>query len=175
MLVDVRAAEYRLAYAANVTTNNSAIANPSDVIAVPANGSGVIDMAGNGNVTSNGLKLLPFATAGENLTFLLSVFAIDKCVDESSREWHTYNLLASFTCQTGNLAGIANTGVGTTGYYCDVITLGIGNANISNEIISPDGDVKASILLDTKGARKVYIALDRNGSAATCNCLWRRL
>lgn len=197
MQIDVRSSDLAPVYpAANVTTAGTSIANPADTFTDPIHATlGYIDMSAGGVLTSNGLILVPFGTDTATETFLMSIFAVDRIGSNGSGtkpSWTSY-LLCSFTCTLASTAipGLAGSTVPATGgvggspasgtqLYCGTIigggaAGGVGNTNISNEILSPTGNVKASILVDTKGARFVRILLAINASSVSANCLYRRV
>lgn len=71
----------------------------------------------------------------------------------------------------GNIAGVANTDVGASYFFADTITLITGNANISNEIVSPTGDIIAHVVVDVKGCEKIEFTVDLGANATGCNIL----
>ena len=160
---------------ANDTTAATSIANPADTQVEPTTG---VILLGKGKLlTANGLKFLPFGTDTATETFLMSVFAWDyinpKAAQNSGR-WTAWPL-ATFLCTLCTLAGSAGGEVDNTNLYCDTITEVIGNANVSNEIISPTGNMKASVILDVKGANLVQVLFARNSSSVSANTLWGKV
>ncbi len=180
MQIDTRSSHFMSAYTTNVTTAGTSITNPAATTTAPVPGptTGIIQMGDQGMMSANGLELIPFGVGTATNTFLLSVFALDavKALDPTTNKtlWF-YWPLATFTCTLCTYAGVANTDVNASQLFCGTITLGVGNANVSNEIVSPTGNLVASITLDTKGAKYVYLALAMNNSATSANCLFRRL
>jgi hypothetical protein len=85
------------------------------------------------------------------------------------------SLLASFTCTLCTQAGVAGTDVDNTQLFCGTIALVAGNANISNEVLSPTGNVIAHIIVDAKGAQYVETRFGTGSSATSCNCLSKKL
>lgn len=81
-------------------------------------------------------------------------------------------ILCEFAAVLGNVTGAAGSVVPTTYFFADTITLVTGNANISNEIISPTGDVIAHATFDTKGAEKLEFTYDLGANATGVNVLW---
>lgn len=165
----------RRVFTTNDATVGTAITNPTDTLTRPS-GEGIIEMTNNdGGLTLNALFLKPYGVGSDTNTFLMSVFGWDKIVGISSttKEQWTATLLASFTCTLTTVTGVAGGILGTSDKYCDTIAIGVGNANVSNEIVSPTGDVIAHIVLDTKGCPVVQIKMCRNGSATSENCLAR--
>ncbi len=141
-------------------------------------GDGVIDMGYKGSVTSNGLNLLIIGT-GANDAVITGMRVISwRRVPGAAlglQDLWVPSILAEFAAVLGNIPGIAGTNVGSTYFFADTITLVTGNANVSNEIISPTGNVVASIVLDAKGAEKVEITFDLGANATGANCLYARV
>lgn len=182
MEIDTRSSEMALALAANSTATGTSISNPADQLQPTSppslSGVGIIPMGVGGAYSANGLQIVPFGVGSNTNTFLLSIFGWDFIRNPSQQvnaQWTAW-LLASFTCTlSSSITGIAGGAIPATSYYCDTISLNKGNANVSNEIISPTGGVKASITLDAKGARYVQLSFAMNASATSANALWRRL
>lgn len=175
-LISTRSGPIQPIYAANVTTNASAIANPADTFVDPT-GDGVLDFGHYGVMAANDLLLVPYGVGTATNTFLLSVFAWDLVPGNqgtAQSAWTAY-LLASFTCTLCTAAGLAGATVDATQLYCGTIAVVVGNAGVDVDVISPTGNLKASIMMDVKGAKKVTVRLDRNGSATSCNTLARRM
>lgn len=163
----------------NSTTVGTSIANPADTQVKPS-GDGVIDLgADRGGYVPNGLLIIPYGTDTSAQTFLLSAFAWDMIPAGTGAAgdkdtWQAY-LLASFQCTLCTLTGLALSPVNASQLYCGTITITAGNANVSAEAVSPTGNIKASILLDTKGAALVELRFARNGSAASMNSIYRKV
>lgn len=176
LLISTRSTAINPVRGTNSTTAGVAIANPADKLTIPS-GDGVIQFGDYGTKGPNGLQLIPYGVGSDTNTFLMSVFAWDIIpgVQGTSVDSWTAWLLAAFTCTLTTLTGAAGGRLGTSNRYCDTIALTEGNANVSNEIISPEGDVKASIILDGKGARFIEILFAMNSSSTSANCLYREL
>lgn len=162
--------------AAGDTSTGTSIADPADTTADPTGTANHIDMTGGNEAAGfigNGLLLIPFGTTTAAQTFLMSVFAVEKFIISGVPNWN-YHLLAAFTCTLCTKTGQAG-GLTTTQLYCDtiVLTANSGNANVSNEIISPTGNQEARIILDGIGAPLVKVVFARNGSAISCNTFYR--
>jgi len=163
---------------ADVTT--SSITEPSPTATTPT-GDGVLSIGGGetgqGGKVSNGLLIVPYGVGSATNTFSMKIYGWRSVRQRQGATtpiiplWVPY-LLASFTCTLCTLAGVAGTPVDNTHLFCGTITLGVGNANISNEIISPTGNVMASIILDRKGSQLVEVRFGTGGSATSANCLY---
>lgn len=182
VMISTRSAHLNVAYpAANSTTAGTAVVNPADSFTAPSGG-GVIQMGDQGAMTSPGLILIPYGVGSTGNTFLMAVFAADviKGAPPPTLDTWTQWLLASFTCTmsasaTGMqpISGAPNYTSGS--YYCDTIVVLNGNANVSCEAVSPTTSVKASVVVDAKGAKYVNILFYMNSSATSANTLWRRV
>ncbi len=141
-------------------------------------GDGVIACGELGLGAPNGLLIIPYGAGSSTNTFVLWSYGWKKTVVSGSgiteALWIPF-LLAKFTCTLCTQAGIANTPVNASQLFAGTITLSTGNANVSNEIISPTGNVIASIMLDVKGSQYVEFRFDMNSSATSANCLVARL
>ncbi len=167
--------------ATNSTTAGSAPTNPAWTKTKPT-GDGVIDMgqmgSADGAYSRNGLLLLPYGV-GSGQNFLMTAFAWDvmKAKIAGNKDLWVAWPLAAFACTLNALHGLADTDVGLSDLGVGTITLtsGFGNANVSNEIVSPTGDFQASIVLDTKGAKLVELRFAMNSAATSANCMVRRI
>lgn len=176
MLLDTRQSELALVRPTNSTATGTSIANPVDTLTQPT-GAGVVSTGAGLSTACNALLLLPYGTATATNTFLMSVFGWDFIPlsgGQGGGSWHAY-LLASFTCTLGSVTGLAGSAVAAANLYCDTIALGVGNANVSNEVVSPTGNVNAHCVVDVKGVQLVEVKFARNSSAASANALYRRL
>lgn len=142
-------------------------------------GDGVISMgfpisqaSWSGGMLANSVKLIPFGVGSNGNTFTLKVYAWDRIQVSGNQPLWVPTLLASFTCTHGStMPGVANTDVNASQTFCSTIALVVGNANISNEIISPATTSEiASIILDAKGAALVETRFTV-GTNTSCNCL----
>lgn len=179
MQLDTRSEMTRLTNSANSTTAGTSIANPACTRVAPS-GDGVIAVGSPiGTTAPNGVMLWPFGVGSATNTFLLSVFgwehvpnpAVNGGVADLWVPW----LMASFTCTLCTVAGLASTLVDNTNLFCGTITLNVGNAFVSNEIVSPTGNLVASILLDAKGVRYISTLYAMNGSSTSANALYRKV
>lgn len=176
-VIKTQSSEAFRAYATDSTTAGTSIAQPADTATSPS-GDGIIQMGTpDGAYCSNGLKIVPYGVGTAGQTFLMSVFCWEEIhpkITQRARQWSA-DLLASFTCTLCTVAGLPGGEVDNTHLWVDTIALVVGNANVSVEVVSPTGNVKAHILLDAKGARKIGIYFAMNGSATAANAIARRL
>ncbi len=129
-----------------------------------------------GSTAPNGLLLVPYGAGSSTNTFLMNVYGWTPTKGENGAKplWVAIEL-ATFTCTLCTVPGLAGADVNASQLLCGTIALGVGNANVSNEILSPTGNVVAHILLDVKGAKLVEIRFGTGSSATSCNCLYKRI
>lgn len=172
MLIDTRSGFLAVTNTSNVT--DASITFPVPTTTMPT-GTGVITMGSpDGSLTSNGLILIPFGAGSATQAFTMTVYAWYATRGVSSNTIWVATTLASFTCTLSTVPGLAGTEVDASQLFCGTITLATGNANVSNEIISPTGNTVGHILLDAKGARRVEVRFAK-GTATSANCLVQRM
>jgi hypothetical protein len=143
-------------------------------------GNGVINLTtGEGAAVPNGIGLLPIGTGANDA--VVTGFRIygwkyrrANAGSGSTRTkglWIPY-LLAQFAGVCSATTGVDGTDIPSTYFFLDTITLTTGNANVSNEIISPTGDVIAHCLIANKGCRKLQMTLDMGANLTGFNGLW---
>lgn len=154
--------------------------DPTTGVSATTNGitNGVILCGAGGASAPNGLLIIPFGAGSPTNTFILWAYGWKRTGATGSSGlpqaiWIPF-VLASFTCTFGNRTGVANTPVDASQLFCGTIALASafsGNANVSNEVVSPTGNTVGHILLDVKGSEFVEFRFDRNSSATSCNAL----
>lgn len=139
---------------------------------------GVIEMAGDGatgpgGLTANSLQMIPYGTGSATNTFTMKAYGWRRTGGVGANLtglWVPY-LLASFTVTLGTATGVGGCDVNASQLLATTIALVTGNANVSNEILSPTGNVIAHIILDAKGAAYVELRFSTGGVATDCNCM----
>lgn len=180
MQIGLRSNDLTLLHTTNLTTAGTSIANPGDQYGSPMGAAGVIEIGGNaGGEAAPAIIFVPLGE-GSATTLLMSVFAWDQVNSKfGGRSYWTAWPLATFTVTLCTLAPLAGTDayvaatVAGNQRYAGTVTLGVGNANISNEVISPTGNIKATIVLDTKGARFIQPLGVLNSSSTSFNWLYK--
>jgi len=125
-----------------------------------------------GGLVPNGVVLLPYGTGSATNTFTMKVYGWEEVFSKTfPLALYVPRILASFTCTLCTQTGVAGYAVDNTHLFCGTISLAVGNANVSNEVISPTGNVIASIMLDLKGATYLGFVFSTGSSATACNCL----
>jgi hypothetical protein len=66
---------------------------------------------------------------------------------------------------------LAGTDVNASQLFAGTITMNIGNANVSNEVLSPTGNQIAHIMLDIKGSDYIQLLFSTNSSSTSNNAL----
>ncbi len=141
---------------------------------------GIIDLraGGPGMPVQNLLQILPIGT-GANDAVLTGMRVIGwrklpSLVTTTADLWIPV-LLAQFAAVFGNVTGVAGGILGATYFFMDTITLTTGNANVSDAIISPTGEIIAHAMVDAKGFPKVELTFDLGANATAANALVARL
>lgn len=127
-------------------------------------GNGIIEFGG--LAIPNAIKVLPYATAGDNDTFSVRIISWESVSDGATELWIP-TVLAELACTASADVGVAGMIVTNTERFADTITLVTGNDDISIDIVSPTGDVKAHAVLDLKGARMVELTFDSTAVGTT--------
>ena len=143
--------------------------------AAQATASAVFDLGTDtaGSAAQNGLVIKPYGAGADNATFSLRVIGWRK-VDEGDPATSIWDptVLVELACTlSATPIGLAGKVIVATDLFADTITLTYGNANVSNEIISPANNIAAHAVVDLKGFQKVEITFTTGGSATNCNAL----
>jgi hypothetical protein len=174
MQIDIRSAPLRITNAVDVTAATVTLPVPT---ATKPSGDGVIDMGTDGGMTASGLFLQPYGTGSATNTFSMSVYGwrqVTPRLTQGNGLW-VYTTLATFTCTLGTQTGVANSPIDNTHLFVTTIALVIGNANISNEVLSPGDNTPAHITLLAKGCTLIEVRFGTGSSATSCNCLVSRI
>jgi len=150
---------------------------------------GVIAMAemlspngsGFGAMTANSLMLIPYGAGSATQTYTLKAYGWRATAGQGGTKggqaldnvWIPF-LLASFTVTLGTAPGLTGGDVNASQLFATTIALVTGNANVSNEIVSPGSNVIAHIILDAKGVQYVELRFTMI-SATSGNCLVAKL
>ena len=123
--------------------------------------------SGGGIVTGLGSKagLIFFGTDAANETFDVRVWGWSSVEDSL---WVPF-LLADVTCTLGSTQGVAGEAITDSDFIVDTITGNSGDAG--REIISPTGDLVASLHVENRGANRLEVEFDMTG-AADANALY---
>lgn len=171
MQIDTRAGPFAITNpTANITA--ASITNPVPTLTEPT-GDGVLNIGSpEGGITPNGLLIIPYGVGTATNTFTMNVYGWRHTSGYGGAQklWVPY-MLASFTCTLSTTTGVAGADLVVASKLCDTIALITGNANISNEIISPTGNAVAHIILSGKGSTKVEFRFGTGSSATSCNAL----
>jgi hypothetical protein len=141
-------------------------------------GNGVINLTtGEGVTVPSGVGILPIGTGANNAVVTgMRVYGWKRIrpVPGSSPKpalWIPI-LLVEVAAVLGNITGVDGTLVPSTYFFADTITIVTGNANVSNEILSPTGDVGGHLLVASKGCRKLQLQVDTGANLTGLNALY---
>ena len=163
----------------NATTTT--ITEPVPTLTQPT-GDGVINLGHGGQETCSWLDLLFFGVGTDSQMFAANVYGWELEKSQSGKHdlWIP-RLLAGATSITLDSAqpGVAGTDIPAADYLAVAITLAVGNANYSSEVVSPGHALHeiASLSVETKGCRfaEIRFAMGSTSAAATSgNCLAKR-
>lgn len=177
MLIDTLSTRFVKTHATDATDTSFPSKIPT---ATEPFGDGVIVLGSGGSVSCNGFLLLPIGTGANNAVMDMRVIGWKQLPAKNTTLslWVPIPLL-QVGLVFGNIAGVANTPVGASYFFMDTVTLTLGNANVSNELISPAGaslaDIVASIIMDVKGMDKAEVTFDLGANATGGNCLVAKL
>lgn len=168
---------------ANVTA--SSFTQPVPKTSTPS-GDGVIPFGAGGSIAASGLLLVPYGVGTDNTAFLMNVFGwrevfgtADGFGAAGQQTLWIPVCLATFTGCTldSALPGLSNTPLGTTQLLCSAVTLGVGNANVSVEVVSPGHAAHqvAHVLLQAKGFKFLEVQFSTNSAVTSCNALYAKL
>lgn len=145
-------------------------------------GDGVISMKAEGQhgaPTQNAILFRFFGTGTNNQNFNARVYGWDACPNAKQPNYNTpyhFVLLAQLAITLGNLGGVANTGIEAADFEADTVVVTYGNDDIDISHNSNAGDVRGMyVRVDTMGCELVQVTFDRNSSAASANCLYKKL
>lgn len=172
--------------AGNVTT--ASFTNPVPLGSNPAfiNGSlqaGYIPLGQDGSVTANSFGMVFFGQGSDTNTMAAQIFGWRETsayvtAGNINPLWFPVCLctLTPIELNSG-MPGVAGTDVGSSNYFASDITLSVGNANVSVEVVSPThaNNMIAHVIVTTKGFRYAQVQLSINSSATNVNALWWKI
>lgn len=159
-----------------VLTTNSTTASPSarpDVLVLPTVGLVDLTLGAQADVVPNTVLLKFFGAGADNTTGACRVYGLRACRDASNAVVsYTHVLLASYTFILSADVGVAGGLVGASERYADSITRVAGIENVSDQLLSPTGDISGHVLVDCKGHEFLFVELTTGGSATSVNALY---
>lgn len=174
MQIDTRSTPFDLSNpSGNVTTTTITV--PTATLTLPS-GEGVVQMGQFGSVQGSlapsGLQIIPYGAGLATQTFSLAVYGWREVVAGQGNPplWVPF-ILVQFSCTLSTSPGVTGADVNASQLFCDRISLVVGNGNVSNEIVSPGGNVIAHCIVTAKGVRFMQILFGTGGSATSCNAL----
>ena len=166
------AVEFQKALSTNSTT--AAYAAQADSTDEPTEATaGVIDLTKGRAGVPNAVLLKFFGVGADNTTGSCRVYGLKKCRDVTNNlTSYTHVLLCDVAFTLSARTGVASGVVAASERYADTITRTTGIENVSDQILSPTGDVPAHLLVDAKGCRWLKVEPITGGSATSVNALW---
>lgn len=167
---------FRRVLAVNATGSSASTLPKTDTVTAPtatttflqdATATGWIDLAFNnkGQVVPDAIKVKCYGTGADNTTGEFRLFGISPVYTANSRDplSYTYTVLAHFSFTLSAAVGVAAGAVVAAERYADTYTRVLGNANISDQLISPAGsstaDYAGHVVVNTKGFRYLFFDL----------------
>lgn len=136
--------------------------------AAQATAPAIIDMYGGGVTSTNMLKLVPYGTDTNNLTFSMRVIGWSK-LDEGDKNTTIWIpiILGEVSCTlSSSCTGVAGGIIPAATYFCDTIAVTYGTSGIDLSVTSPAADIPAHVVVDTKGCQFVEVQFDMTGAAS---------
>jgi len=189
MIIQTTCQPFQVTNITNVTaTSFSGLNKPADTTTPPLQqvtsstsgataGEGIIYFASGGAAESNALILAPFGVGSNGNTFALNVYGWERVISPNNELllWHPVLLVSLTACTLdSSLPGVANTVIAATNYYCNSMTISVGNSGISVEVVAPGAGFPAHAFLDVKGFSYVGLYFSTGSSATNCNCLAKK-
>jgi hypothetical protein len=112
-----------------------------------------------------------FGTNANDETGSCRVYGVRRLLDADGGESWTHVLLAQFEfILSSTLTGVSGGVVGADEYYADTVSRTYGNENVSDQLLSPAGNLPAHALVDVKG-HPLLLVEPIVGTAASVNAL----
>ena len=149
--------------------------------AAQATASAVFNLGIGGLSSQNAVFIKPFGVGSNTNTFSLRLIGWNYVLDPSTPEDRTLafwdpTVLVEYACTlTSSVTGVSGSTVSTSNLFPGTMTLTVGNANVSNDLVNPAGTIAAHAEVDLKGFQKLEFTFTTGGSATSCNCLFRLL
>ncbi len=175
------AVQWRRLLVTNSTT--AAYAVPADTLTAPdgstlADGTtGYID-TGLGRTVSEApaqLKLEFYGVGADNTTGNCRVYGVSPIYGAADVVVsYTHTLLVDYAFTLGTTVGVAGGVVPETARYADTIVRTIGNANVSDQFVSPANELPAHALVNVQGFKTLLVnpILGGGSPATSTNVLW---
>ena len=169
--------KYRLASAANATSGAFTAKTPT---ATEPSGAKIFKFASlglaNGSYGPRQIKLMPFGGNDDNDTFDMRVWGWSQIRNPGVANDNVWipQLLVTASCTLGNISA---TSILASSLLCDTITVGAGAADNADwrVLISPTGDVAATLVVHPLGSEIIEFDFDLTGTGDGANTLWKVL
>lgn len=136
-----------------------------------ATGASVLDLNQNGVYAANAIKVVPYCTGADDVTFSVRVIGWHSVGNDPATMLWIPVTLAELACTGGTTVGVAGMVIVATERFADTIALTTGNANVSCDVNSPADNTIAHAVIDLKGSQKVELSFTTGSSATDCNAL----
>lgn len=177
MLIETLSGDYRIARSTDST--DASFPSRINTITEPTQ-DGVYDLSTGLPLVQNLALILPYGVGSDNDTFSVRVIGWRKVGTArpggqvpagNTRLWIPL-VLAEYACTLSADVGVAGAIIDNTHRFADTMTLTTGNANVSEELVSPGGDLKAHAVLDLKGVHKLEFTFQITSGTTAMNCLF---
>lgn len=154
---------------------STSFASTPDLATTPS-GDGVIPLGGGVPATQSpdNLQLIFFGEGNDDTTFDVRVIGYRRTTNAAGDTSWTAIYLADISVTLCTETGISGGVVTASEKYADTLTVTLANENVDYTVVSPTGNRKAHVTIDTKGCEYAKVIFDRTGATA-CNCLWATL
>jgi len=158
------------------TTNSTDATYPSRVPTLTEpTGNGVVEMAAIAGEMPSHLLMVPYATGPSNATFRSRMIGWRRLLSTTGVALWLPVILGEFACTLGTTVGVSGGAISTGERMVDTLTLNVGNANVSVEVVSPANDTIAHAVIDAKGFAKLEFLFEIVASTTDMNALIARL
>lgn len=165
--------EFRKVLSANSTANAYAAKTDAAGSTAPAT-AGYIDLSAGQlpDYVPNTVLLKFFGAGADNTTGGARVYGVRPCRNSANAVVSfTHTLLAQYSFTLSADVGVADGLVSATERYADTITRTTGIENVSDQMLSPTGDVSGHVLVDAKGHALLFVD-PIIGTATSVNALY---
>lgn len=178
MLLETLSTSFRKARSVNQTSTSfvakiPTVTEPKGDVGT-ATGASVIELGNYGGTTQNGVLACFYGVGSNDNTFSARLIGWRSIGENavSTMLWIPVLLAEYQVTLSSTYPGIASKTIIATEFFADTITLTYGNANVSEEIVSPTTNAGiAHVVADLKGFQKLEFTFNTGSSATDCNAL----
>jgi hypothetical protein len=133
-----------------------------------ATGPSVIEAGNKGVVAQNNLLVVPYGTGSGS--FSINVYGWRQILLDGNTLWVPVLLCQLAATLNTSIPGVAGSPVDNNHFFCDTLSVVLGNADVSVEAVAGSGYI-AHAIVDLKGSQKVELSFFTGGSATAANAL----